>query len=171
MRDITKILQKSIGGGKTIISTLSAPKTAISIACGRTLLWMFFLFCATLTTVSCSDDDSEPSAYDRLQGTWEVYEVSTPGLPVNHGVWDGTCCTFAADSLVVYRTESGFDYGGNPLPDIVTTLHTARVESGTADRIVVDGTPADVVFGNGTAKVACQEWSLSIRNRKATTGK
>ena len=24
-----------------------------------------FLFCATLTTVSCSDDDSEPSAYDR----------------------------------------------------------------------------------------------------------
>ena len=53
------------GGGKTVISTLSAPKTAISIACGRTLLWMFFLLCATLTTVSCSDDDSEPSAYDR----------------------------------------------------------------------------------------------------------
>ena len=70
---------------------------------------MFFLFCVTLTTVSCSDDDSEPSAYDRLQGTWEIYEVSTPGLPVKHGVWDGTCCTFVADSLVVYRTESGFD--------------------------------------------------------------
>ena len=65
MRDITKILLKSIGGGKTVKSTLSAPKTAISIACGRTLLWMFFLLCATIT-VSCSDDDdSEPSAYDR----------------------------------------------------------------------------------------------------------
>ena len=24
-----------------------------------------FLFCATLTTVSCSDDYSEPSSYDR----------------------------------------------------------------------------------------------------------
>ena len=46
-------------------STLSTPKNAISIACGRTLLWMFFLLCATLTTVSCSDDYSEPSAYDR----------------------------------------------------------------------------------------------------------
>ena len=65
MRDITKILLKSIGGGKMVKSTLSAPKTAISIGCGRTLLWMFFLLCATLTTVSYSDDDSEPSAYDR----------------------------------------------------------------------------------------------------------
>lgn len=169
MRDITKILQKSIGGGKTVKTTLSAPKTAISIACGRTLLWMFFLLCATIT-VSCSDDDSEPSAYDRLQGTWEVYAEATPAFPIMHEVWTGTTCTVTADSLVVVRTENIHDYDGNPLPNNIVTLRKAHVAPSSTDRILVDGSPADVTFSDGTAKITCSDWAMILRNRQ-TTGK
>ena len=81
------MLQSRIGGGKPLNSDFSAPKTATAITCGRTVLWMFFLFCALFTIVPCSDGDATDDAlsaidtppaaeaapvYDLLQGTWEA---------------------------------------------------------------------------------------------------
>ena len=87
MRHIAHLLQSRIGGGKSLNSNCPVSKSATAITCGRTVLWMFFLFCALFTTVSRSDGDAADDAlsaidtppaaeaapvYDLLQGTWEA---------------------------------------------------------------------------------------------------
>lgn len=183
MRHIAHLLQSRIGGGKSLNSNCPVPKSATAITCGRTVLWMFFLFCALFTTVSCSDDDAADDAlsaidtppaaeaapvYDLLQGTWEVYAESTPELPTKHGTWDSTFCTFRGDSLTIFRYETDFDFDGNRLPDAVTVTSRHLVTRSSADRISIDGTLADVAFGEGTARVTWQDWGIWLRNRKTT---
>ena len=170
MRHITYILQNRIGGGKSLNSDFSTPKTATAITCGRTVLWMFFLLCAMFTTVSCSDGDAAEAApvYELLQGTWEVYAESTPELPIKHRTWDSTFCTFRGDSLTIYRYVTVFDFDGNRLPDAVTVTSRHLVNHTTADRISIDGAQADVAFGEGTARVTWQDWGIWLRNRKTT---
>ena len=183
MRHITYILQNRIGGGKSLNSDFSTPKTATAITCGRTVLWMFFLLCAMFTTVSCSDGDAADDAlsaidtppaaeaapvYELLQGTWEVYAESTPELPIKHRTWDSTFCTFRGDSLTIYRYVTVFDFDGNRLPDAVTVTSRHLVNHTTADRISIDGAQADVAFGEGTARVTWQDWGIWLRNRKTT---